>query len=112
MRKQNLSSVSPGLLLALIRCLYITNQRTKAKMDPSVARTTKIHSVGLSGIPGSTRGVWAMDLNWTSATNSTSEGKRPPNKIKYLQNMRGGGVITSPAALSICESVDTSNNRS
>lgn len=77
-------------------------------MDPSVARTTKIHSAGLSGIPGSTRGVWAMDLNWTSATNSTSEGKR---LMKYLQNMRGG-VIISPAALSICESVHTSNNSS
>lgn len=74
-------------------------------MEPSVARTTKTHSVGLNGTHGSTWGMRALDLSWTSATSSTSEGKKLMN---YLQNMSGGNY--KPGRL--YESVHASNNKS
>lgn len=56
-------------------------------MEPRVARTTKSHTAGLSAIPGSTRGVRAVDLSRTSATRNTSAGDRLK---KYLQNKSSG----------------------
>lgn len=81
-RNQNLSSFPPEALVELLRCLYIMSQRISTEMEPSVARTTNIHSAGLSGVPGSSWGGRPVDLSWTSATKNTSEGYRLMNNLQ------------------------------
>lgn len=55
----------PEVLLGLVCRLYIINHRARAKMEPSVASTTKIHRAGLSTTIGLTWGVRVVDLSWT-----------------------------------------------
>lgn len=64
----------PEVLLCLVCRLYMINQRTRAKMDPSVASTTKIHRAGLGSSIASAPAGGAVDLSWTTTARGGSEG--------------------------------------
>lgn len=74
----------PEVLLTLVGLLYMINQRAKAKMDPSVASTTKIHRDRLSTITGSTWAVGAVAICWTTTAGGGSEGNRSINYLNRL----------------------------